>query len=199
MSGPLLIILATLIYAAVHSWLASLRVKAWARQHFGPQARRGYRLFYNVFALLSGGPILALLYLLPDQQLYQMPRPWVFVTSLGQLAGISIIVVGILQTDPWHFIGLRQLTAAENAPPAVMQTDGLYNWVRHPLYTGGLLLIWLMPAMTLNLLTFFIVLTIYLVVGARLEEKRLIHEFGKPYEAYQQRVPMLLPVPRRRS
>jgi protein-S-isoprenylcysteine O-methyltransferase Ste14 len=52
--------------------------------------------------------------------------------------------------------------------------------------------------MTLNLLTVFILLTIYLVIGAKLEEKRLLEEFGDDYRAYQAQVPMLLPFPRRK-
>ncbi len=194
MIGPLLIILATAVYAVVHSLLASLGVKAWARRRFGSAADRWYRLAYNLFAVISGLPILVLLYLLPDQPLYQIPFPWIFLTAFGQLAGILIIVVGILQTDPWHFMGIRQIFEPENDAPSGMITRGLYGWVRHPLYTGGLLLIWLVPTITVNLLTLIILLTIYLIVGAKLEEKRLLHEFGDDYRAYQARVPILLPL-----
>ncbi len=193
MTGPLLIILAAVIYSTVHSWLASLKVKDLARQRFGAAADRGYRFGYNLFAVVSGLPILALLYILPDQPLYQISLPWILLTALGQLAGILIIIVGILQTDPWHFIGLRQLLEPEKASPSVMITTGLYRRVRHPLYTGGLLLIWLAPVMTVNLLTLFVILTIYLIVGAKLEEQRLTHEFGEAYREYQHRVPMLIP------
>ena len=199
MTGPLLIITATVVYAGVHSLLASSIVKSWVRQRFGPEIGQWYRLAYNVFAVISGLPILALLYLLPDQPLYQIPIPWILLSTLGQLVGVVIIVVGILQTDVWHFIGLRQIIQSENNQKSVMVSSGLYSWVRHPLYTGGLLLIWLVPTMTLNLLTIFILLTIYLVIGAKLEEKRLLEDFGDDYRAYQARVPMLLPFPRRKQ
>ena len=198
MTSSLLIIIATVVYAGVHSLLASLGVKSWVRQRFGPGAAQWYRLAYNVFAVISGLPILALLYLLPDQPLYQIPFPWILLTTLGQLTGVMIIVVGILQTDVWHFIGLRQIIRSDQNQKSVMIYRGLYSWVRHPLYTGGLLLIWLVPTMTLNLLTVFILLTIYLVIGAKLEEKRLLEEFGDDYRAYQAQVPMLLPFPRRK-
>jgi protein-S-isoprenylcysteine O-methyltransferase Ste14 len=197
MTGPVFLILATIIYAVVHSLLASLGAKTWVRGRFGSTADRWYRLAYNLFAVISGLPILVLLYILPDRPIYQIPSPWVLLTALGQLVGIIIIVVGIYQTDPWHFIGLRQTIEPEKNTSSLMITNGLYSRVRHPLYTGGLLLIWLMPTMTLILLTLFILLTIYLIVGARLEEKRLIHEFGIDYQVYQQHVPMLLPFPRR--
>ena len=198
MTGSLLIITATVVYAVVHSLLASLGVKSWIRQRFGPEVEQWYRLAYNLFAVISGLPILALLFLLPDQPLYQIPFPWILLTALGQLVGVVIIVVGILQTDVWHFTGLRQIIQSDNHQKSVLVSRGLYSWVRHPLYTGGLLLIWLVPTMTLNLLTIFMLLTIYLVVGAKLEEKRLLEEFGDEYRAYQAQVPMLLPFPRRK-
>ena len=130
--------------------------------------------------------------------LYQLPFPAIILTTLGQFTGVAIIVLGILQTDLWHFVGLRQIMAQENQRSSKMITSGLYGWVRHPLYTGGLLLIWLMPVMTINFLTLFILLTIYLIVGAKSEEERLIHEFGDDYREYQKTVPMLLPSLRRR-
>jgi methanethiol S-methyltransferase len=197
MSGPIILSVAVLIYAVMHSLSASLAVKAWAHRQIGPDAERWYRLIYNVFAVISGLPILALLFILPDHPLYQVPFPWILLTGAGQLIGILIIVVGILQTDLWQFAGLRQIMNPAVDSDSPMVTTGLYHWMRHPLYTGGLLLIWLVPTMTLNLLTIFIWLTLYLIVGANLEEKRLLHEFGDAYREYQQCVPMLIPFPRR--
>ena len=139
MTSSQLIIIATMVYAVVHSLLASLGVKSWVRQRFGPGAAQWYRLAYNVFAVISGLPILALLYILPDQPLYQIPFPWILLTTLWQLVGAAIIVVGILQTDVWHFIGLRQIIRSDHNQKSVMVSSGLYSWVRHPLYTLSLI------------------------------------------------------------
>jgi protein-S-isoprenylcysteine O-methyltransferase Ste14 len=65
--------------------------------------------------------------------------------------------------------------------------------MRHPLYTGGIILIWLTPLMTVNTLTLNIIVTLYLIIGARFEESRLLHEFGQAYADYQRQVPMLIP------
>jgi len=197
MSSPIILSIAVVIYAAIHSILASLAAKAWARQHFGPGADRWYRFAYNVFAVISGLPIFVLLLILPDQPLYQIPFPWILLTAAGQIIGILIIVVGILQTDPWHFVGLRQIMNPAAVSASQLVTKGLYRWMRHPLYTGGLLLIWLVPTMTLNLSIIFIWLTLYLIVGAKLEEIRLLREFGNAYREYQRSVPMLIPTLRR--
>lgn len=38
------------------------------------------------------------------------------------------------------------------------------------------------------------VLTVYIVVGTLLEERKLVHEFGDAYRNYQSRVSMFLPL-----
>ncbi|MBC8504405.1 MAG: isoprenylcysteine carboxylmethyltransferase family protein [Chloroflexi bacterium] len=200
MTSPLTIICATILYAVVHSLLATLGAKARARQLFGLAADRWYRLAYNIFAGISFLPILWLMVVLPDQRLYAIPFPWVIVTSLGQVASVVIIVLGIWQADAWSFIGIRQVlnpTLKEEKPELII--NGLYQWMRHPLYTGGLLFLWLTPVMTINALTLTIILTIYLVVGAKFEERRLLFEFGDAYIEYQNQVPMLVPRIRRKT
>jgi protein-S-isoprenylcysteine O-methyltransferase Ste14 len=126
--------------------------------------------------------------------------PWILLTILGQIVGAVIIVFGIEQAGALSFLGIRQLAASEqNSGESEFINVGLYRWVRHPLYTGGLIVIWLAPSMTVNLFTLFLTLTVYLVVGARFEEERLIQEFGEVYMQYQKRVPMLVPLPRRKG
>ncbi len=194
MTSVIFISLATVLYSAVHSLLATLTAKARARQLLGPVRERWYRFSYNVFAGISFIPIWALVRLLPDQPLYSIPFPWILISSIGQLAGIAIITLGVWQADAWAFLGFRQIrrpTEQDEKPNLVV--NGLYRWMRHPLYTGGLIVLWLMPRMSINTLTLTIILSIYLVVGAIFEEKRLLHEFGEAYAEYQQRVPMLIP------
>ena len=41
-----------------------------------------------------------------------------------------------------------------------------------------------------------IILTIYVIIGTKLEERKLVLEFGETYVKYQQEVPMLIPFTR---
>jgi protein-S-isoprenylcysteine O-methyltransferase Ste14 len=194
MASPWLVLLAVLVYGLVHSFLASLWAKARARRWFGVLADRTYRLLYNLFAVVSFLPVLALVGLLPDQPLYTIPFPWVLITSLGQITAVAALVLGLFQTDAWSFLGFRQLvqpTAVDK--PATLVIKGLYRWVRHPIYTAGLVFIWLTPVMTANLLAMNAGLTIYIVVGALFEERKLLREFGQAYIDYRRRTPMLVP------
>jgi protein-S-isoprenylcysteine O-methyltransferase Ste14 len=36
-------------------------------------------------------------------------------------------------------------------------------------------------------------ITLYILIGARLEERKLLSQFGEDYRAYQQKVPMFIP------
>jgi protein-S-isoprenylcysteine O-methyltransferase Ste14 len=53
--------------------------------------------------------------------------------------------------------------------------------------------------MTVNRLVLYLSLTIYIIIGAYFEERKLKREFGREYEDYQARTPMLIPLSFRRS
>jgi protein-S-isoprenylcysteine O-methyltransferase Ste14 len=61
------------------------------------------------------------------------------------------------------------------------------------MYTTSLLVMWLMPRMTLNLLTLFVCISLYFFLGSIHEEKLLVRQFGRTYEEYQRRVPRIIP------
>ena len=199
MSSPLLIILAVLLYGLVHSLLATPGAKVLARRWFGPAVNRWYRLGYNLFGVISLLPVLALPALLPDQTLYTIPTPWSYLALAAQAAAVVMLAVGVMQTGAWKFLGLQQAFAPEDQSPPRLVRTGLYRWVRHPLYTAGLLFIWLIPVMTANLLALNIGLTIYLIIGALFEERKLVREFGEVYIQYRKVTPMLIPRPPRSS
>jgi len=185
-------------YAVVHSLLAGLPVKNWARRIFGPSTDRWYRLFYNIFATITLLPHFLLLALLPDYPLYVVPAPWRWLMVGGQLVGLMGMAIAVIQTNPFHFIGLAQLFAEKPAEQGSLIVTGLYNWVRHPIYTFSLLFIWLTPLMTVNLFVTYLLFTIYFYSGSIYEERRLVAEFGPVYQDYQRRVPRLIPIPGRR-
>ena len=194
-----LVLLAVLLYGLVHSLLAALRVKALARRYFGSWSDRFYRLGYNIFALVSLLPVLALPALLPDRTLYTVPFPWALLSLALQGIALLALGIGLIQTDVWSFLGLRQLIEPPAAGNPELVVKGLYRWVRHPLYTAGLVFIWLTPLMTANVLALNLGLTIYIVVGAYFEERKLVGEYGEAYRRYRRETPMLIPrlLPRR--
>ena len=144
-------------------------------------------------------PVLAIPARYPGLTLYQIPAPWVFLTTAVQIAAILVIVLTILQTGASSFLGVRQLFESQGSTATRLQVSGSYRWLRHPLYTSGLALIWLSPAMTTSTLALFLGFTLYIIIGSQFEERQLAAEFGEPYLEYRRKVPALIPRPWRRG
>jgi protein-S-isoprenylcysteine O-methyltransferase Ste14 len=187
----LYIFLFLLLWGLIHSLIASLAFKSFLTKLLGKPLMRGYRLFYNIFSVISFLPILYLVAILPDVRLYSIPAPWSYLMLLGQGVSAVFMIVGVLQTDTFYFVGLRQLFEQEK--PAKFVTNGLYRLVRHPLYTAGLLFLWLSPQVTVNSFTMVVAATIYILIGAYFEERKLLREFGEIYAEYKSRTSMLIP------
>jgi protein-S-isoprenylcysteine O-methyltransferase Ste14 len=163
------------------------------RTLFGAESDRWYRLVYNGVAVVSLIPVLLLLAFLPDLSLYSIPYPWAYINLAIQGVAGMVLVVGVWQTGAWSFLGIEQFLHPRRKKVPLLEVRGLYRWVRHPLYTAGLVVIWFTPVMTLNIFALNLGLTIYLVIGAIIEERKLVHEFGAAYEEYRKRTPMLIP------
>ncbi len=182
--NPLLILLSLALWGVVHSLLASHFAKDMFKSRF-------YRLGYNIFSVVSFAPVLYLVATLDDQPLYQVPVPWNYVMYGGQALSALLLLAAFLQTDSLSFIGLRQLF--EDEKPGQLVTRGLYKLVRHPLYTFSLFFVWLTPNMSRNSLVFYLGVTLYVLIGAYFEERKLLRNFGESYADYKQKTPFLIP------
>ncbi len=185
------ILFAIIIWGLVHSLMASNGAKALAQKWLGARLARFYRLFFNLFAGITLLPILGLVILIPDKAIYAPGLPWSALMVLGEILAIIGLAVGLFQTNAWEFLGVQQLWHAEGS--SHLTTSGLYRYIRHPLYSAGLLFIWLLPRMTVNLLVVNLGLTAYILIGAYFEEKKLRQEFGQEYADYAAVTPMLIP------
>lgn len=178
-------------WGIIHSLLASLGFKSSLRRILGKDFMKFYRLLYNVVAVISFVLVLYLMVTLPDQTLYQVPSPWRYLMLAGQGISLLLLIASVLQTDILSFVGLRQLFEEEKKGDLVM--SGFYRFVRHPLYTFSLLVLWLSPAMSLNSFIVYVALTVYTLIGIIFEERKLLREFGQDYAHYRSITPMLIP------
>ncbi len=194
MLGFAVTIVAVALYGGFHSWLASHGVKAWLRARWPGLTRRFYRLIYNAIAGVTLLPVLAVPAFFPGSNLYRINPPWVFLSMLLQAAGVLLIVVGLFQTGPMAFLGLSQLAGGRTSEDSLV-VSGVYRYLRHPLYTGGMLVIWLTPLMTSSVLALDLGLSLYLYIGSLFEERKLARTFGPAYSEYQARVPRFVPRP----
>ncbi len=181
-------------YGLVHSWLASLSLKRWLQNRLGAGIMRGYRLAYNIFALVSLLPFFAMQADLPNFTVYAIPTPWRWGMIGGQILALLAAGVAFRQTGPLHFFGLTQLTAPQLTENTPFSTRGFYGYMRHPLYSFSMIFIWLTPQMSFNRLIGYILFSLYFYIGSYFEERKLEAEFGEVYREYQRRVPRLIPL-----
>lgn len=183
-----------LLYFALHSTLASGRLKALVRRRF-TAADRWYRMAYNGFA---AGGLAWLLWQLARQPVDYWFEPGPAVRYLGAglaAAGAGVLWMAFKPYNTREFFGLEQMSGIP-APPPVLHTGGLNAWVRHPLYFGTLVLLaggWLLfPTRAATAVLASVVL--YLPVGIYFEENKLLQQFGAAYRDYQKRVKRLIPL-----
>ncbi len=179
------------LYGVLHSVLASEPAKAAVARRW-PGLARYYRLTYNLLAILWLLPLLWLTASQPGEALWRWPG-WIAWPAL--ILALTGFVVSMRWYDGQEFIGLRALRG-ETAAGDALALSPLHRHVRHPWYALGLLVLWTRDLNAAWLLV-ALVITLYVWIGLRFEERKLIRMHGDRYRAYQRRVPALLPWPGR--
>jgi protein-S-isoprenylcysteine O-methyltransferase Ste14 len=95
-------------------------------------------------------------------------------------------------------LGIRQIKSGKShstlSESGDIDTSGILSLTRHPWYLATLILVWTyFREMYVSTLIVNIILTIYLIIGTILEERKLIIELGDSYRDYMNRVSMLFP------
>jgi len=173
------------IFAFHHSAFARSGLKAWIGRTVSPSLERSVyvwlasALFAATCAWWQPVPGVA----------WQVTGATARVFQCLQLLGATLCVIAARRLDVLELAGVRQAFAASpSTETPELDTGGPYAFVRHPVYFGWLLLVWLAPAMNGTRLVFAAVSTFYLVVAIPFEERDLRRAFGGAYEAYRQRV-----------
>ncbi len=187
------IVCAWAAYGAVHSWLARAGVKAWVAQR-SPRFAPAYRLVYNGLAVLLLAPPLWLTARTPGAVIWDVPSAVAWPAAAIAVAGF---VWSLRWYDMGEFIGLRQWRRRDGRELEGFVLSPLHRYVRHPWYSLGLLLLWTRDLNAAWLAT-AITVTVYVVIGSRMEERQLIARHGDAYRRYRARVPGLIPWPGRR-
>lgn len=189
-SENLLIALAWAGYGALHSWLASTAVKAWITRHW--PARFGiYRLSYNLLAIVLLIPLAVATERADEVWLWRWEGLWAWLAHAVTVAVVAGFAWSSRAYDLREFMGL---SVADSTRPSRFGLSPLHRWVRHPWYFLGLLWLWTRD-MDAARLSAVLVITGYIWLGSRLEDRKLDQELGTRYQDYRARVPGLLPRP----
>ena len=174
-----------MVFYALHSILASSMVKAKLNWN-----QKRYRLFYSVISTISLAFVL--LYNATIQSFLIFPPDPVsnYIGLMLSAVGIFILKRAFRSYSLSKFIGLKEESQKE-----VLQTNGIQSRIRHPLYTGTVLIFvgYLLFNPQFSNLIMLISLFIYLPFGIYFEEKKLIEQFGDDYRTYRKTTPALIP------
>jgi len=203
----------TLLFALTHSLLATNWMKRQVEALFGRRVRDGlYRFAYNNITYASIGLMVVGFSRLPDRVVYRVPRPWSLLMRLGQAFGLWLIADTNLRMGVGRFTGMSGawefLSGAEPKREAPAQgprfndaadgaTGGAFRLSRHPNNLGPTLIVCLQPTMSVRLLTFAVIGSLYSYFGSVLEERRIRAVYPARYDAYRDRTPFFWPIPHR--
>ncbi len=169
------------------SWLLAA---GWAAQTHKAQTLRaqlGYRSLLVLGALVLG---------IPAHGYSGSLRLWQVNATQAWLC-VGLLAAGIAFAW-WARIGMGRLWSGRITRKAghVVLDSGAFAIVRHPIYLGILVAVYAtaLAKGTLWGVAGALMVTVGLLLKARLEERWLTDEFGAAYAAYRHRVPMLLPL-----
>jgi methanethiol S-methyltransferase len=156
-----------------------------------------YRLFYVLISFFLLVPLINYTELL-DNKVIIYYGPFLdilrYVLTSGSL--LMFFWAFFFDYDSLSFFGVRQILnfrgKKNNSTSSDIKKSGLLGIMRHPMYFALIIYLWCqihrMSDLVVN-----IILTIYIIIGTKLEEKKLVLEFGETYSRYQKEVPMLIP------
>ena len=181
-------------WCVCHSLLISRSVTALMRHKLG-RRYAWYRLAYNLFSAASLVPVVFYHYTLSQRELFSWQGSWMLLQGALLLYALVMFFQGLRVYDMPYFLGIRQIKAyqkkeeEENLP---FRTD-CRTIVRHPWYSAGIALAWAAGDISDVTLVAKLIISVYFVVGAILEEKKLLAEIGEPYREFCRDIPMLIP------
>ena len=191
----LYVVLAWIIWCALHSALISITVTEYLKKKFGAWFRF-YRLFFNTVSLVTLIPVVYFSFSMQGAAVFTWGGGLVMVKYALLVISISLFVAGARHYSMTQFLGMRQIKTnrANRALSAydTFDSSGILKVIRHPWYTAGILIVWARDISQSTFLT-NIVINSYFVIGALLEERKLLREFGTRYREYQKHVSMFIP------
>jgi protein-S-isoprenylcysteine O-methyltransferase Ste14 len=188
MKSEIILALLWLAYGFVHTALAM----NWVKNIFKGISKY-YRLIYNGLAVILLLPILNYQFSIPSESLLEKSLLNQILGGLMMTSGLFLAYKALVSYDLAEFIGTKTLQPVQK--PISFRQDELSSVIRHPLYLGILVFLWGWFGFSglLSSLVSAISLTVYIRIGIYFEEKKLVEQFGKVYQDYQQKVPMLIP------
>ena len=184
-----------ILWCSLHSFLISRFFTVKMKEILGVKFAY-YRLAYNTFSLLALIPVVIYQQHLTEEVIFTWPGFWNILKFSMYFASFILLYGGYRVFDMRYVLGTKQvqeMREGRKVETMDFNTSGILEYVRHPWYSGGILLVWAFGPITDVSLVSKTILTAYIIIGTILEERKLVYEIGEPYLEYRKRVPMLIP------
>ena len=171
----------------VHECLRASGAKRWLTRHLPVRVERATYVWISsvLFALTC------LLWRDLPGVLYTGTE-WLRWTGYSaQLCGLLLIAWAVSALDALDLSGIRQAKAnrtQDRAAAQVLRIKGPYQWVRHPIYLGWMLVVFGAPTMSTGRIAFAIISTAYLALAIPWEEQSMMETVGADYRRYVEQV-----------
>jgi protein-S-isoprenylcysteine O-methyltransferase Ste14 len=177
--------------------MISLTVTDYIKNRFGRHFRF-YRLFFNLLALTTLIPIILYGKTLKEQVLFRWEGYLIILQVFLLITSVLLFISGGRKYDLLQFLGIRQIKTGTShtalSETGDIDTTGILSLTRHPWYLAAILVIWSsVREVYVSTLIINMILTIYIVIGTFLEERKLIIAYGDKYRSYQKKVSMFVP------
>ena len=187
-------------YCALHSFLISIRftniLTRLLKNYYA-----FYRLFYVLFSFVTLVLVINYTSTIDNEIIITYTPPWSIIRyTLMYGALLMFFWAFFFNYDSLSFFGIRQIMqfGKKNINPSEgLKKNGLLGITRHPMYLA-LIIYLLSQNFKISDIVVNIILIVYVFIGTKLEEKKLVLEFGDTYIKYQQEVPMLIPFTKRK-
>jgi protein-S-isoprenylcysteine O-methyltransferase Ste14 len=187
------------LFAIQHSGMARPAFKRWWMKIVPPAIER------STYVLISS--------LVLDLLFWQWQAVTGVIWSVENQAGRMVlhalfwlgwltVLLSTFTIDHFDLFGLRQVYLRfrdREYTDVQFKVSALYRFVRHPMMLGFLIAFWATPHMTLGHLLFSVATTGYIFIGIFFEERDLAASHGAAFAQYRKDVPMIIPLPGRKS
>lgn len=155
-----------------------------------------YRFTYTIISVVTLVPVIWFQLRIETVTYWSWHGAWLILQYAGILVSLIILLLGAREYNQGFFFGIQQIRDYREDRATEfsgLETHGILNRVRHPYYTAGIILLLFWGDITAANIILKVVGISYFILGAFIEERKLVREFGDTYRSYQRRVPMFVP------
>ena len=181
-----------LIFFIQHSGMVRRSFRKWSERWIPSWLSRALYTFASAFALA----LLCVLWQPVDATPLILDGPLNLLLRGASLLALLSFVWAFISIEGFDAFGTGDVLARfrhRSRPPIPLAVNGPYRWVRHPFYFLVVVMLWASPVISGDRLLLNVLFTIWIVLGARWEERDLIVQYRDAYRRYQAEVPMLMP------